>query len=1022
MSDIDLIPAGDVPSSPSMTDTDGVLVSVNGETRRVPPNTLASWLTYAEAITEISDVFAARDVTLTARDATLVARDEAEASRSSAQSSEAAASMDASAAAVYASQAANSANIASDRVNEIQSLTVSAAGLGAGAAPTAAYDAITGNLAFGIPEGDVGPAGPAGPQGVTGPAGPQGIQGPQGLPGARGADGTSVTILGTKANESELPATGNTNGDGWIIGDDLYVWDGSAWNNVGPIRGPQGDVGPAGPAGPVGPTGPQGSTGPTGPVGPQGPIGPQGPKGDGIDANGILQANGINLTDAPAPPSNDFNNAMTGGWTAGFGLANAPLGSRSFAVLTHRRNASRIAQHAYNTAGDEHFIRGYDGTSWSPWKAMHRLEFSSYAEATAAKPHASHLFITVKDGEHVYTYYRDTNGTALTVNDGTKWSPAEINGYIPVAAWGCKVDGVTDDTAKVKAAIAWAIAQDRPFGLYFKAGEWVISDTLDFTGVAHEYELLGHREKTKIFPTAFGPVKSIFKFPKGYNATMTGFELGNGTAQKNDPIGIELRECGRTALRDITAGGLGNTVIFCTRPFNADWHSMDLFFNGWQPLHRDITTGSSGVTVTKRADRTNQIYAHVGDTSTYATDTFQAGDVGREILVYHDPDQNEATLYRIAAVYSGVHIEVDRTIEKSFTNARFSFSAITGTFQTTGGVLLTRNVGLTSADIGRMVYLDRAGPDGRTLVTKITNVYGSGNFDVADPPATEVTGRVFFTPTVYIGSHDITGTGPNDIYMDRLLIEGFKGPGLLVDGGLHIKIGELKTHGRTWGEYSNFGMTQEAVIWNAAHKSFIDKWELEFCGKPFDGGTIRIAGDAPGLEMNYLSHNSPLVSGSMFDIQFTDLEKSYVGLPTINGRTNLDRFKELVKCSSTAVRRRVDWKRIGGVSRQVEADNQGPQVIGSVRSVSPWFLNNGESLTFKAASAAGFLTVAADDTPNIAGVFAFWTDSTVKHAGGTSVSNTLGTASSLNVSAAGGKITIQNNTGVGRRFYVAMLG
>ena len=69
------------------------------------------------------------------------------------------------------------------------------------------------------------------------------------IKGEKGDDGTSVTIKGTVDNPSSLPQSGNEVGDGYIIEGDLYVWDGSQWNNVGKIRGPQGEVGPTGPQG-----------------------------------------------------------------------------------------------------------------------------------------------------------------------------------------------------------------------------------------------------------------------------------------------------------------------------------------------------------------------------------------------------------------------------------------------------------------------------------------------------------------------------------------------------------------------------------------------------------------------------------------------------------------------------------------------------------------------------------------------------------------------------------------------------
>jgi len=108
--------------------------------------------------------------------------------------------------------------------------------------------------------GELGPIGPTGPQ------------------------GTSIRLIGSVATASQLPATGNVANDAYIVQDegDLYVWSGTAWNNVGQVVGPTGPTGP-GVTGPAGPTGPistvQGPTGPTGPgvTGPAGPTGATGP-------------------------------------------------------------------------------------------------------------------------------------------------------------------------------------------------------------------------------------------------------------------------------------------------------------------------------------------------------------------------------------------------------------------------------------------------------------------------------------------------------------------------------------------------------------------------------------------------------------------------------------------------------------------------------------------------------------------------------------------------------------------------
>lgn len=126
-------------------------------------------------------------------------------------------------------------------------------------------------------KGDLGPMGPEGPQGVQGLTGPEGPQGEIGDP---------IQILGTVATQAELPMTGVSAGQGYTIGTDLWIWDGTAWFNSGSLQGPEGPAGPIGPMGPAGPKGDQGDPGLQGPEGPQGPagltgpVGPTGPKGD----------------------------------------------------------------------------------------------------------------------------------------------------------------------------------------------------------------------------------------------------------------------------------------------------------------------------------------------------------------------------------------------------------------------------------------------------------------------------------------------------------------------------------------------------------------------------------------------------------------------------------------------------------------------------------------------------------------------------------------------------------------------
>lgn len=102
--------------------------------------------------------------------------------------------------------------------------------------------------------------------------------------GTYGKDGTSVTILGSYSTLAELEAAHPTGsvGDAYMVAGDLYVWNGSDWEDVGQIQGPQGpqgERGPQGATGATGATGPQGIQGEKGDTGATGPRGPQGPQG-----------------------------------------------------------------------------------------------------------------------------------------------------------------------------------------------------------------------------------------------------------------------------------------------------------------------------------------------------------------------------------------------------------------------------------------------------------------------------------------------------------------------------------------------------------------------------------------------------------------------------------------------------------------------------------------------------------------------------------------------------------------------
>jgi hypothetical protein len=112
--------------------------------------------------------------------------------------------------------------------------------------------------------------GAPGQNGLNGTNGTNGTNGSKGDKGDTGAQGVSVILQGTKALIADLPAApvnpADFAGHGWIVtegGGDLWFWNltDSAWNNVGPIVGPQGNKGDSGDKGDKGNNGDNGVNG-----------------------------------------------------------------------------------------------------------------------------------------------------------------------------------------------------------------------------------------------------------------------------------------------------------------------------------------------------------------------------------------------------------------------------------------------------------------------------------------------------------------------------------------------------------------------------------------------------------------------------------------------------------------------------------------------------------------------------------------------------------------------------------------
>lgn len=137
-------------------------------------------------------------------------------------------------------------------------------------------------------KGDKGDKGDPGEPGAPGADGQDGKDGINGADGKDGADGASFTIRARYDTlEAMLAAhpTG-TAGEAYAVGsaesNTIYNWSDefASWQDLGQLKGPQGDPGPTGPQGPQGEKGDPGEQGLKGDKGDTGDTGAQGEKGD----------------------------------------------------------------------------------------------------------------------------------------------------------------------------------------------------------------------------------------------------------------------------------------------------------------------------------------------------------------------------------------------------------------------------------------------------------------------------------------------------------------------------------------------------------------------------------------------------------------------------------------------------------------------------------------------------------------------------------------------------------------------
>ena len=239
--------------------------------------------------------------------------------------------------------------------------------------------------------------GPAGKDGENGKDGATGPQGPQGIQGPKGDTGQGLEIKGKVDTTSQLPTTASE-GDGYLVAEELYIWTNNAWKDCGQIQGPAGK---------------DGKDGATGPQGPQGPAGKDGTQVDlsnyatqqqlatkvTDNGNGTIQVNGVSILplnsiqDASQPYGLDFDKYKdTGNYrfdavnTVHYPATFSPQYIQLVVFGNHgidsNANAGAVIQIAIQ--GNTEAVRNmYTGGTWNAWRTIANTNDVTTAISTA---------------------------------------------------------------------------------------------------------------------------------------------------------------------------------------------------------------------------------------------------------------------------------------------------------------------------------------------------------------------------------------------------------------------------------------------------------------------------------------------------------------------------------------------------------------------------------------------------------------------------------------------------------------
>jgi hypothetical protein len=591
-------------------------------------------------------------------------------------------------------------------------------------------------------------------------------------------------------------------------------------------------------------------------------------------------------------------------------------------------------------------------------------------------------------------------------------------------------DSSTDDAAAIQAAIDYGVSLARAFTIELAAKNYKVASELDFTNATNGFWLRGHGQggESSLCPTPFGAAEVLLNLPGDVFYQLSDFRIRRSVDSADHPIAIYAPDMSRAKLRNLAFGGLGNTALWMSRAFNCDLEDLDIFSSGWQWLERDIPASTTVTTTSGSA------------VVTANEAVWDAGDVGKTIYIQQGDngaspasESNSVLAASIVSVDSTTQITIDEDAFVSDSGRRVSFGAVTGSITSSDATLALNSDVLGAGDVGRFIYVEGAGPNGRTLVAKIASVTDAGECELDTNASTTVNNlRVFTAPAVVMTGYDAT-QGVNDIRFDRVLIEQWKSVGCLSDLGTHVFMTNQKFHGLNY-QTSNFARSAEAMIIGSTTRCVIDSVEVEFGCPALGSGNFKIYGSSPSVEIDHITKAGPCYGDTyLVDFNATDTTYGTLIIGSVLSRIDWRLMSGAVRKRSSTLIRRIFMRGpiAGGEGINSENEARLPFTAASFRSMPQHFISDDGVASIPLVNGFGYIFLAAQDTSNIIGRIYFRTTSspsTIAESVGSLVdvttgalTGTTGTDGRVTVSAADGRIYIENRSGAGRTFMIVIL-